>query len=414
MRNSRKVAKWEIKRNMMNKSFLISLFLTPALFLLFFTIPILFQSDDEQGNVTVYVNDELGVWDEASSMLDHENMNVITDPPFEGEESIVEELRELEEAAYLSITENSLADGEVPVYLTDDVDEMFAFQFNALEVPLRQIQLESLGLSGEEASIAAHGVGISPVSVNEMAPSDGDESGGAAEAAETDPFERLVPGLFAGLILFSVVITGMMIFQSASQEKKEKVAEMVLSSVTPTELMQGKILGYFVLGIVQVSVWLTIALPIVQWRTDIPVFDYLFVPELLILVFIAVAGYLLFASLFVSLGATVEDMNTSSNFQGIVMMLPWVPFILIAPILSDPGGLVAQAGTFFPLTSPGVMLIRLSIMEEWPWLEIIIALVVLLFSIWLLMKLAGKIFKTGILMYGKNATPQEIWKWIRH
>ncbi len=414
MRNSRKVAKWEIKRNMMNKSFLISLFLTPALFLLFFTIPILFQSDDEQGNVTVYVNDELGVWDEASSMLDHENMNVITDPPFEGEESIVEELRELEEAAYLSITENSLADGEVPVYLTDDVDEMFAFQFNALEVPLRQIQLESLGLSGEEASIAAHGVGISPVSVNEMAPSDGDESGGAAEAAETDPFERLVPGLFAGLILFSVVITGMMIFQSASQEKKDKVAEMVLSSVTPTELMQGKILGYFVLGIVQVSVWLIIALPIVQWRTDIPVFDYLFVPELLILVFIAVAGYLLFASLFVSLGATVEDMNTSSNFQGIVMMLPWVPFILIAPILSDPGGLVAQAGTFFPLTSPGVMLIRLSIMEEWPWLEIIIALVVLLFSIWLLMKLAGKIFKTGILMYGKNATPQEIWKWIRH
>ncbi|WP_234410444.1 ABC transporter permease [Caldalkalibacillus mannanilyticus] len=206
----------------------------------------------------------------------------------------------------------------------------------------------------------------------------------------------------------------MMIFQSASQEKKEKVAEMVLSSITANDLMQGKIIGYFVLGIFQVTIWLVIALPIIEWRTDIPVFSYLFVPELLLLLLIAIAGYLLFASIFVSIGATVEEINTSSNFQGIIMMLPFIPFILFGPIFADPNGLIAKVGTFFPITAPGVLLIRLSILEEWPWIEILLAIVVLFVSIWLFMKLAGKIFKTGILLYGKNATPQEIWKWIRY
>ncbi|WP_369693586.1 hypothetical protein [Lentibacillus sp. CBA3610] len=73
---------------------------------------------------------------------------------------------------------------------------------------------------------------------------------------------------------------------------------------------------------------------------------------------------------------------------------------------------MAQVGTYVPFTTPGVLLMRLIVMEEWPWMEIIIALAILIVSIWIFMKLAGKIFKTGILMYGKNATPAEIWKWI--
>ena len=92
------------------------------------------------------------------------------------------------------------------------------------------------------------------------------------------------------------------------------------------------------------------------------------------------------------------------------MMLPFLPAIFIGPILSNPSGLIAQIGSFIPITAPAVLLVRLSVLEEWPWMEISIAVVVLLFSIWLFMKLAGKIFNMGIMMYGKNATPKEIWK----
>lgn len=176
--------------------------------------------------------------------------------------------------------------------------------------------------------------------------------------------------------------------------------------------MQGKIIGYFVLGITQVLVWLIFLVPIAIWKMDIPLLEYLFVPELLLFLFIAFAGYFLFAAIFVGLGATVEELTATSNFQGMIMMLPFLPFLFIAPIMSDPSGLIAKVGTFIPITSPAILLLRLSMLEEWPWMEIVISLVILVISIWLFMKLAGKIFKMGILMYGKNATPKEIWKWM--
>src|SRR5690606_29216212 len=203
------------------------------------------------------------------------------------------------------------------------------------------------------------------------------------------------------------------IFQSASQEKKDKIAEIILSSVTPGELMNGKIIGYFVLGLIQVVVLLIFVVPFAATKIDEPIIEYLFVPETLLLVFIAILGYLLFAAIFVGIGATMADMTTSGNFQGLVMMLPFLSFVLMAPVLSNPSGIVAQVASYVPFTSPGVLIMRLTALDEWPWVEIIIAIVVLVISILLFMKLAGKIFKVGILMYGKNATPGEIWKWIR-
>ncbi|MEC2326739.1 ABC transporter permease, partial [Lederbergia lenta] len=202
------------------------------------------------------------------------------------------------------------------------------------------------------------------------------------------------------------------ILHSASQEKKEKVAEIILYSFTPSVLIQGKIFGYFLLGITQVFVWLVFLIPLVIWKMDIPLLEYLLVPELLLFLFIAFAGYFLFAAIFVGIGATVEELTATSNFQGMIMMLPFLPFLFIAPIMSDPSGLIAKIGSFIPITSPAILLVRLSMLEEWPWTEVIISLIILLASIWLFMKLAGKIFKIGILMYGKNATPKEIWKWM--
>lgn len=412
MRNSWKVARWEIKRNLTNKSFIISLFLTPAIFIFFFAIGAIFtSSDDEQAKMTIYVDDQLHIWEEITPLLNDEELFWTDDIPFSTVEEMINSLATSENTAYLSITNDALLHGQLIIHLSPDLDERSLYPLSALEIPLRQMQLEQLGLAKEEAEFAARGIAIIPQFV-ESAGKNGD--GGIFAGDLDEILKRLVPGIFSGLILLSIIITGMMIFQSASQEKKEKVAEMILSSVTPTELMQGKIIGYFILGLIQVGIWMAIALPFVIWRFDLPIIEYLLVPELAILLFIAIAGYLMFAAIFVSIGATVEDMNTASNFQGIVFMLPWVPFILFGPIMNDPSGIIAQIGSYFPITAPGVLLIRLSILPEWPWLEIGIAIVILLLSIWLFMKLAGKIFKTGILMYGKNATPKEIWKWMRY
>ncbi|KIL53503.1 hypothetical protein KP77_04790 [Jeotgalibacillus alimentarius] len=408
MRNSLKVARWEFKRNVKNKSFIISLLLTPVLFILFATLPTLLSgSGDDAEPVNVSVSDPSGIWaEQIEPYLSNADLNweisVVTASPDEWRDGLDED----ESAVYLALDEAALRDGQITYYTTEETPDSFAGEVQLLAAPLQQLNLQNAGLSEEQMAAVTNGIQFNAEELS--------DSEQAAADSGLNELARIIPGAFAGLILFSIVMTGMMIFQSASQEKKEKVSEIVLSSLTPSDLMQGKIIGYFWLGMLQVGVWLLIALPFVIWRfNDFPIMEYLFVPELALLIVIALIGYLLFAALFVGLGATVEDISSTSNFQGMIMMLPFSPLILIGPILSDPNGLAAQVGTYIPFTSPAVLIMRLSLLEEWPWVEIGIALAILVLSVWLVMKLAGKIFEVGILLYGKNASMGEIMKWVR-
>ncbi|MTD31992.1 ABC transporter permease [Planomicrobium sp. YIM 101495] len=408
MRNTMKVAKWEIMRNMKSKSFLIGMFLTPIIFLAFLLVPQLFAgSDDEGASSTVYVNDELGVFAEMEALVARAGVDwkvVQTDRP---ESEAQELLAENDDAAYVLITEEALQSGTVTVHTNDDTNTSLASEVQLLGVPLQERQIEAMGLTSEQAVALAQGIVFEEVT---------EEAAGVDDMASGEDaafLERIVPGAFAAVVLLSIVFTGMAIFTSASQEKKDKIAEIILSSLTPGELMQGKILGYFVLGIIQLIVFVVLVLPVLVWRTDVPILEYLLVPELMLLLLIAVLGYWLYASIFVGIGATMADMSTAGNFQGFVMMLPFSPFIFVGPVFADPSGIWAQIGSYIPFTSPGVLILRLSLLEEWPWVEIIIATAILIVSGWICMKLAGKIFKTGILLYGKNATPGEILKWLR-
>ncbi|NIK11450.1 ABC transporter permease [Alkalibacillus almallahensis] len=411
MRNSLKVGKWEMKRNLKSKSFLISLFLTPLIFIFFATVPNLLMDDggDEESGTTVYVNDSIGAYSMLESIA--EEQSFLSWNLEETDQSLNEAQSTIDsEDAFIQLNEETLQNGVVSYVTGDEVSNQFMTQLQTLEQPIKQMQIQQADLNEEQMALVS-----SPIQFQVAEASAGSESVEMSSSPfAEDPFENGVPALFGGIVLFSIVITGMMIFQSASQEKKEKVAEIVLSSVTPNELMQGKIIGYFALGLIQVTAWMVFIIPLSLYLVDdIPIMEYLLTPQLLLFVLIAILGYLLFASLFVGLGATLEDASSGSNFQGMVMMLPFLPVVLIGPILADPNGLAAQIGTFIPFTSPAVLLIRLALIDQWPWVEIIISLAILIVSIWLFMKLAGKIFKVGILIYGKNATPQEIWKWLR-
>lgn len=409
MRNSWKVAKWEIKRNLKSKSFLISLAITPIIFLLFAIVPSFFSSDDEP--TQVYILDELNVYGQIEQIIENSDLDWELQTTNLSEEEMTQAANENEQSAYVAITQEGLSAGEIPVYLHEDVGNEFFYEVSILENTLRQLQLQQLDLTEEQLEVIGKGISFTPV-VAEQGPTAEEGSGAGDETTSGDPLKRIIPSVAAGIILFSIVMTGMMIFTSASEEKKQKVAEIVLSSITPTDLMQGKIIGYFILGITQVVVWIAFLLPVAIWKFEFPLFDYLLVPEFALLLLISLAGYLLFAAIFVGIGATVEDVSSTSNFQGIVMMLPFLPLMFIGPIISDPNGIIAKVMTYVPVTSPGVILIRVALLDEWPWVEILISIAILLVSIWLAMKAAGKIFKIGILMYGKNATPKEIWKWL--
>ena len=409
MGNAIKVAKWEFKRNMKNKSFLIGLFLTPILFVGFMILSSLIGDSDNQGKnkTLVFIQDHLGVYTAIEETVKVHNLNWELKLTNIDEKEVQEQLASSENTAYLFIDERAIKESTITVYTSEGIPPYFMGEVQSIGLPVKTLQLQQLGLSEEQLAAVSKDIVFQEANAatSEEAVSEGNDG--------KDLMKSIVPGAFAGIILLSIIFSGMYIFTSASQEKKDKVAEIILSSVTPGELMQGKIIGNFMLGMVQAVVFLGFGIPIAMWKFDIPVFEYLFVPELILYVALAILGYLLYAALFVGVGATMSDMTTAGYFQGMVMMLPFLPFVFIGPVIADPGGLFAQIGTYIPFSAPGVLLLRLTMLEEWPWLEIIIALALLLVSVWLFMKLAGKIFKVGILMYGKNATPQEIWKWIR-
>src|SRR5690625_3909923 len=340
MRNTMKVAKWEIKRNMKNKSFIIGLFLTPLIFLFFAIVPGLF-SDSNDEVIDVFVKDELLLYDEISTTVEqNEFLNWNIRKTDLDEASILTQVEDSDNMVYIPLTTDALDDGLITVYLSEEIENQFMNQIGFIEEPLRKLKFEKLGLSADELEAISRGIAFE--SQVEVSSDVADEELSSDSADETDLLKRIIPGAFAGIILFSIVISGMMIFQSASQEKKDKIAEIILSSLTPNELMQGKIIGYFILGIVQVLVWIGFAIPLIMWKFDIPLFEYMFVPELAVLLMIAVLGYLLFASIFVGIGATIEDVSTSGNFQGMVLMLPFIPFMLIGPVISDPSGIVTK------------------------------------------------------------------------
>lgn len=415
MNKTMKVAKWEIKRNLKNKSFLVSLFLTPLLFIGFMLVGSLLddseESDAADKTTTIYIKDELQVFPLLEETVRQFELNFELQKTDIAEDAVKGELEDSEDTAYIFLTEKGLETGVFPVYTSTEMVPFFESQIQIFSETIKSVHLRQLGLSDEQLAEISRPFVFEQKSVDLI-----DGNGNVIEeeeASEEDFLKKAVPAGFAGIILFSIVVTSMMIFTSASQEKKDKIAEIILSSVTPGDLMQGKIVGYFVLGMIQALVILLLGIPFVIYQFDIPIAEYLFVPETLLFVLIAVLGYLLFAAIFVGIGSTMADISTAGNFQGLVIMLPFLPLFFLGPVIANPDGMIAQIATYIPFSSPGILILRMALLDEWPWLEIIIALAILILSIWLFMKLAGKIFKVGILLYGKNATPQEIWKWLR-
>lgn len=395
MKDSLKVASWEIKKMLRNKSFLISILLTPVFMVVFGALPSLLAMFESDRSFTLHVIDEIGVFD--TLVASTANQNVVLEK-YDGDAATLEALvLGKNSEGFLVLAPDIYETRTVVISMGGDgIPNIDSFN-RTLELTLRRSLLERHGLDSEAITAATTSFATKTVSLTQKG----------------DMFVKIIPAIFGGLIIMAVFITGMMTMQSAIVDKKDRMAEILLSSITPYSLMQGKILGYFVLGMIQVLSWLSFGLVAAYLALRIPVWHYLFVPQMPLVLFFALTGYLLYSSILVSFGATIEDMATATNFQSMVTMIPMLPIFFIGPVIVNPNGAIAKIGSYFPLTSPGVMLLRLTLSTTMTTLDILLPALLLVATVWLMMRLAGKIFKTGILMYGKNATPTEVWRWIR-
>ncbi|HED03970.1 MAG TPA: ABC transporter permease [Candidatus Fraserbacteria bacterium] len=247
------------------------------------------------------------------------------------------------------------------------------------------------------------------------------------QSGNPDQVQTIVPmalGLsFSFVFIFVALFSGQLVLQNVVREKQSRVVELLLSAISPRELMAGKILGFGALGMVQAFLWVAIGLLLLLF-----IGPYLGLPVLpLLAVLLAnmpwgmfalyllyfVLGYLLIASLSAALGATMTDYLSGQQFQQVIITLPsMIPFFIISLLLQEPNGTVARVFSYLPLTSAGTMMMRLAVGAISPW-EILASLLVLLLSSWLAIRVAGKVFEISILLYGKSVSLREIWRWAR-
>lgn len=392
------VVRWEVMRNLRNRAFLLGMLVTPLIGLLVAGIPALLAYLDEPDTRSYAVVDRLGAYPALEALVPNEDVRLV---PVDDEAAAEARVIDGEADGYLVLDQTFEQTGIVRLYVPNSNRWVPGGLQSALTQLLQSRRLEAVGLDLEDAQYLLDPALV----VNTVL---GEEPG------DDELNLGRLPTAIGTLVLLMVLImtSGTMLLQSALQEKRDRMSEVVLSSINANQLMGGKIIGHFLLGALQAVIWLAVGLPLAYFVFDLPIGRWITPGAIPVFALFFLLGYLLFAALFVAAGATMEDIQSSSNVQGMVFMLPFLPFLMIGPVLNNPGGLLAQVGTLVPLTSPFITVLRMGIGDVPAW-EIAAAAALLVIGTIVVTFLAARIFRVGMLMYGKSASPAEIWRWLR-
>ncbi|MCP4656439.1 MAG: ABC transporter permease [bacterium] len=230
------------------------------------------------------------------------------------------------------------------------------------------------------------------------------------EKQTNEVLNALLPGAFILLLFVSVLSGGQGLMTSTIEEKSSRVVELMLSAVSPMQLMAGKILGQMCVGFVFLAVYGGMGFAALITFAMLGVVDVSLVFYLVIFYLIA---YCVIASLLGSVGAAVNEPREAQGLMGPIMMTLMIPWVLWMPISRDPDSTFALVTSFLPPISPFVMLIRMSSTSPPPlwqvWVSIAIGVAAAYGALWF----AAKVFRIGLLMYGKPPNFRTLIRWVR-
>jgi ABC-type Na+ efflux pump permease subunit len=244
-------------------------------------------------------------------------------------------------------------------------------------------------------------------------------AGEAAEVTAQDRLRQWAPLIFVYLLWISVFSISQMLLTNTVEEKSNRIIEVLLSSVSPVELMAGKIAGIAQTGFTIIVAWLLSFFVITKYvpgwigvpstldlsvLTNDPVYLTSFVAYFLL-------GYLLFAAMLVGIGAVCNTLKEAQNLMGPITILLILPLLAMVPIGKDPNGALAKVLSFIPPFTPFVMMNRAAGPPA-PW-EYVATTALLLVSIAVSLWAAAKVFRIGVLLTGKPPKLGEILRWIR-
>lgn len=234
--------------------------------------------------------------------------------------------------------------------------------------------------------------------------------------AQTDTFSFIMIGITFTLMLYmTILLYGQSIGRSVVQEKTSKTVEIMLSSVSETDLLFGKILGQAAASLLQYGVWIGMALigaRLIGPALGLDRLPQLSVSTLLYLVLFFLLGFFLFASLFAALGAAAQDEQNLGQLSWPAIVVLVFPMVSAGPIITAPGSSFAVFLSLFPLTAPIVMFVRILVSDPKTW-QILLSVGIQVAAIVIMILLSAKIFRIGILMTGKRFTLAEVFRLLR-
>ncbi|MGM0566500.1 MAG: ABC transporter permease [Bacteroidota bacterium] len=427
------------------KSFIVMTFLGPILMASLFIIPIYLAQIDDSEAKRIAILDETDVYEgafESNDAYQFENL----DMPIDTAKKMLPEL-DYYALLYIPATKVALPENAV-IYSTKQATlDVKNHLRNLMKQKIESLKLEASGIDKETLAKTKANIRLNSIKLDES----GAEEKSYAEVA-------MAVGFISALIIYGFIFMfGSQVMRGVIEEKTNRIVEVIVSSVKPFQLMMGKIVGIAFVGLTQILLWViltfgiytaftgfyadTLNLKAQQERAigntnDISgimgaqeetqqseeineqvskVFEIINSINFGVIIgsflFFFLGGYLMYSALFAAIGSAVDNETDTQQFM-LPITVPLILAIIVAQfVLQNPEGPLAFWLSIIPLTSPIIMMIRIPFGV--PMLDITLSVVLLIAGFIATTWLAGRIYRTGILMYGKKVDYKELWKWIK-
>ncbi len=428
------IIKREFIAKVRNRSFIVMTFLSPMLFV-GIAVFVGYLSSMKADVKVIAIHDETGIFiNEFKSSDEYKYLNLSNTAVSTIKDSLINESYEgliyipkVNQAKALENKVQYISNDSPSITFIEDVESIIAKKIT--NENFQQAKLDTLAIQKAEARVNI-----------DLKKATGEES-----VKGLNEIKIAIGGAFGYLIMMFIVIYGNMVMRSVIEEKTNRIVEIIISSVKPFQLMMGKIIGTSLAGILQFLIWTLIGLSLMfaaslffgvnigpTSRIPPEIMDsaqqefagtaQMYIKELwnlpiatILISFVVyfIGGYFLYSSFYASIGAAVDNETDSQQFLlPIIMPLILGVYIGFFTVMNDPNGTIATVFSMIPLTSPIVMLMRIPFGV--PWWQIAISVTILFGTFFFVVWFAAKIYRVGILMYGKKPTWKELYKWLKY
>lgn len=431
------IIKREYLNKVRNKSFIVMTFLSPMIMIALIAVVAYLSQMNNDKQRSISILDETGLVADVFETSEFTTYTIINSMPIEGAKELVKAKNDFG-LLYIKKSSDSINVVESVNFFSDDSPSLTII--SGLERKIEK-RLSDIKLQNE-------GVDIAQILASKTRVNIAQETFEGEKTSKVDSYLKLAFGGAAGYLLFMfIIIYGNMIMRSVIEEKTSRIIEIIISSVKPIQLMMGKIIGTSLAGVTQFIIWIILGgvllsvvsaifgIDILQMQTPQQemmnqamsnsdaqnmaqelITGFVNLPILNLCVaflFFFIGGYLLYSSLYAAIGAAVDNETDTQQFMmPIIMPLILAVYVGVFTVIEDPHGTVSTVFSFIPFTSPVVMLMRIPFgVPIW---QQLLSFAILVGTFTLTVWFAAKIYKVGILMYGKKPTYKELFKWLKY